>query len=134
MLGSLKGFKTGGILKELDVCWSLVGQVFGRSVGPGRRFFWGASNKLGVECECRRGLKVYLGGHGGSLGPLRVNLDAIMGQRMAKVLVFWGFFWISGAFLKGLWGPLGQEIVQDGMFKGAIFEIIEYLQNILLLI
>ena len=46
---------------------------------------------------------MYLGGHGGPLGDLRVNLDALMGHCMAQVLLFLVFFEVRGGALKAFW-------------------------------
>ena len=46
---------------------------------------------------------MYLGGHGGPLGDLRVNLDALMGHCMAQVLLFLVFFKVRGGALKAFW-------------------------------
>ena len=98
-----------------------MGQVFGRvRWGLVGGFFCGASKKFGVECECRRSLKAHLRGHGGPLGALRVNLDALMGHCMAQVLVFLkdflGFL-LSRASLMRMWGRRIEFMIRVLIFK-----------------
>ena len=72
-------------------------------------FFCGASKKFGVECECRRGLKAHLRGHGGPLGALRVNLDALMGHCMAQVLFFFEIFSSISALTSFAYENVGEK-------------------------
>ena len=84
------------------------------------RFFWRASKKFGVECECRRSLKAHLRGHGGSLGALRVNLDALMGHCMAQVLVFLKHFLgflLSRVSLMRMWARRIESMIRVLIFK-----------------
>ena len=55
-------------------------------------------------------------GHGGPLGALRVNLDALNGPPHGPSAAFLGHFIFLMAFLKAFCRPLGQQIGQREEF------------------